>query len=154
MMGFLVGFYIDNKYIGYSKVADNVIIPVGGTVEVTYTALVGDGNHLLTVRANDMLDILSETNKKNNSMSRSLSAAQVDFVDIEVGEISWTDASENKVNFNSEDPFQYSVVIKNIGSKQSDKPFFAHLYVDDKFVAKKQVGVLGAAGTVESCINY
>ena len=41
MMGFLVGFYIDNKYIGYSKVADNVIIPVGGTVEVTYTALVG-----------------------------------------------------------------------------------------------------------------
>ena len=35
-------------------------------------------------------------------------------------------------------------------SRESDKPFFAHLYVDDKFVAKKQVGVLGAAGTVES----
>jgi hypothetical protein len=47
-----VGFYIDNSYMGYVKVPDNTIIPVGGSAEVTYNWVATAGGHIVTAKVN------------------------------------------------------------------------------------------------------
>jgi hypothetical protein len=69
-LGFLVGFYIDNSYMGYVKVPDNTVIPVGGTAEVIYTWVALAGKHIVTAKVNDILDSLKETDKTNTALQR------------------------------------------------------------------------------------
>ncbi|MFA9422012.1 MAG: CARDB domain-containing protein, partial [Sedimentibacter sp.] len=146
-LGFLVGFYIDNKYMGYTKVADNTVIPVGGTTEAVFTWVATAGEHIVTAKANDILDALKEIDKTNNSMTKSMSSEQVDFVDIKVNDISWTGKGEGRVDFNSEEEFQYTATISNESETRNvNEPFFVELSIDGEYVTKKQINSL-AFGT-------
>jgi hypothetical protein len=100
--------------MGYVKVADNTVIPVGGTTEVLYTWVSTAGEHIITAKANDILDALKEIDKTNNSLTKSLSSTQVDFVDIAVTDITWTGQDTGRNTFNSEEAFQYTATVKNI----------------------------------------
>ncbi|NLO21434.1 MAG: PKD domain-containing protein, partial [Syntrophomonadaceae bacterium] len=147
-LGFLVGFYIDNTYMGYTKVADNTIIPVGGTSEVVYTWVATAGEHVVSAKANDILDALKETDKSNNSLTQSLSSTQVDFVDIKTTEISWTDQDKGRTDFNSEENFQYTVKVENISSTRDvNEPFLVSLSIDGASVAQKQINTLNRSSS-------
>ena len=61
-MGFLVGVYIDGKYLGYRKVEQH--LEVGKTVNVPFNWVATPGIHVVKVVANDILDNLKETSWK------------------------------------------------------------------------------------------
>ena len=131
-LGFLVGFYIDNKYVGYTRVTDN--IPVGGSKEVDFSWVATPGIHVLKVVANDILDNLKELDKTNNEMIKALTTQQVNFPDVKIDSIAYDPS--NTTELNSEEPFKYTVTVSNIGNA-SAKNFFVSLYIDGKWHAKQ-----------------
>ncbi|KNY26204.1 APHP domain protein [Pseudobacteroides cellulosolvens ATCC 35603 = DSM 2933] len=135
-MGFLVGFYIDNQYIGYTRVDKN--IELGETVKVPYTWVATPGVHVLKVVANDILDILKETDKKNNSTTVALTTKQVNFADIAIDSVAYVADGEN---LNSEMPFAYRAKISNTGTANAEK-FSVSLYIDGKWVQKQSINLL------------
>ena len=123
--------------MGYTKVPDNTVYSLRETQNHLHWVATG-GQPRKTVKANDILDTLKEVDKNNNSLTKSLSPTQTNFVDIQVTDITWTGAGESKTAFNSEEAFQYTATVKNISTNRAiDKPFFASLYIDGEFVAKK-----------------
>ncbi|TYQ18185.1 UNVERIFIED_CONTAM: PKD domain-containing protein [Acetivibrio alkalicellulosi] len=135
--GFLTGFYVDNKYMGYIRV-DETINP-GNSTEVTFTWLADHGEHIVKVVANDILDNLKEIDKDNNWKSVVLTTKQVNFPDVKVDDIRWT--SGDNINLDSESPFGYIATISNIGSKRAER-FFVSLYINDNWVARQHVNLL------------
>ena len=135
-MGFLVGFYIDNQYIGYTRVDKN--IEVGETIKVPYTWVATPGVHVLKVVANDILDILKETDKTNNSKTVALTTKQVNFPDVVVDSVTYVAEGENLI---SEMPFAYRAKISNIGTANAEK-FNVSLYIDGKWIEKQNINLL------------
>ncbi|EIC06047.1 PKD domain containing protein, partial [Acetivibrio thermocellus YS] len=142
--GFLTGFYIDNKYMGYVRV-DESINP-GESIDVPFTWKAEPGVHVLKVAANDILDNLKEISVENNTKTVALTTQQVNFPDVVADEITWTCGDNVKID--SESPFGYKVKISNIGTKKAEK-FFVSLYVDGEWTAKQHINVLEAGETRE-----
>ncbi|HHW49841.1 MAG TPA: PKD domain-containing protein, partial [Clostridiaceae bacterium] len=143
-MGFLVGFYVDGKYMGYRKVEQH--LEVGQTVNVPFSWVATPGIHILKVVANDLLDNLKETTLENNSRICALSSQAVNFPDVEVVSVTW--APDDKLELSSEDPFVYRARIKNNGSSPAER-FFVSLYIDGQWQAKQHVNYLAPEGTLD-----
>jgi beta-lactamase superfamily II metal-dependent hydrolase/chitodextrinase len=135
-LGFLAGFYIDNQYVGYTRVDRN--IEKGAGTDVTFSWVATPGVHIVKVVANDILDNLKEISKSNNTATAVLTSKQVSFPDIRVDKITW---SPDKLDLNSESPFVYRATISNIGNANAEK-FFVSLYIDGKWVLKQNVNLL------------
>jgi len=140
--GFLVGFYIDNKYIGYTRVDNS--IAAGESIVVPFTWIGTSGVHVLKVIANDILDNLKEVDKNNNSKSVALTMQQVDFPDVKVTDVTW---SPNEINLSSESPFVYRTTILNEGTANAER-FFVSLYIDDQWIAKQHVNILAPGSSI------
>ncbi|MGI6358055.1 MAG: CARDB domain-containing protein [Bacillota bacterium] len=136
-MGFLVGFYMDGKYLGYRKVEQH--LGVGQTVDVPFNWIATPGIHVLKVVANDILDNLKETNLENNSLMQALSSEAVNFPDVEVTSVSWSPA--DSLELVSEDPFVYRAKITNLGTRVAER-FFVSLYIDGVWQMKQHVNYL------------
>ncbi len=141
--GFLVGFYIDNQYIGYTRVDNS--IGAGESIIVPFTWVGTSGVHVLKVVANDILDNLKEIDKTNNSKSIALTTQQVNFPDVKVTGVTW---SPDGINMNNESPFVYRATILNEGTANAER-FFVSLYVDGKWIAKQHVNILSPNESLE-----
>ncbi|KNY25248.1 CARDB domain-containing protein [Pseudobacteroides cellulosolvens] len=142
-VGFLAGFYIDNQYVGYTRVDKN--IEKGSSIDVTFSWVATPGMHIVKVVANDILDNLKETSKANNTATSVLTSKQVSFPDVRVDKITW---SPDKTDLTSESPFVYRTTISNIGNANAEK-FFVSLYIDGKWIAKQNVNLLGSGASQE-----
>jgi len=141
--GFLVGFYIDNKYIGYTRVDNS--IAAGESIVVPFTWVGTSGVHVLKVVANDILDNLKEIDKSNNSKSTALTTEQVDFPDVKVTDVTW---SPNEINLSSESPFVYRTTIINEGTADAER-FFVSLYINDQWIAKQHINILAPGSSID-----
>jgi subtilase family serine protease len=137
-MSFLTGFYIDNQYMGYVAVNEN--IGVGKTAEATFTWVATPGEHVVKVVANDILDNLKESDKKNNSMTVALSSGQVTFADVRVNDIYWYPENSDRI-YNNQEPFQYRAEIENIGDRAAEA-FSVGLYIDGEYVSRQVIIII------------
>ncbi|TYQ15580.1 UNVERIFIED_CONTAM: fibronectin type III domain protein [Acetivibrio alkalicellulosi] len=142
--GFLTGFYINNRYLGYVRVDES--IEPGESVQVPFTWIAEPGVHVVKVVANDILDNLKEIDMSNNSKSIPLTTTQVNFPDVKVVDITWT--SGDKVDIDSESHFGYRAAIANIGTARAER-FYVSLYINGEWVAKQHVNVLDVDQTRE-----
>ena len=74
--GFLVGFYIDNQYMGYTRIDKS--INVGESIPVRFSWTGKSGVHVLKVVANDLLQF--ERNRQEKQFAVALSTKQVYFL--------------------------------------------------------------------------
>lgn len=142
--GFLVGFYIDNKYVGYTRVDKN--INSGESFKASFTWVAIPGVHVLKVVANDILDNLKETDIANNSKTVALTSTQVNFPDVAVNNIVCTSGENTSIS--SESPFGYRTSISNVGNTKADR-FFVSLYIDGVWTAKQHINLLDVGETRE-----
>ncbi|MCR5825471.1 MAG: fibronectin type III domain-containing protein, partial [Oscillospiraceae bacterium] len=144
-LGFLTGFYIDNRYMGYTKtdVTDGVSLAVGKTTEVNFTYQASAGTHIVKAVANDILNNLSETNTSNNVRSAAMSSRQLSFADVAVSNLRWDPAGSV---FDTQSPFVYRADLRNAGDADAES-FSVSLYVDDAFAGSQTVPVLRAGET-------
>ncbi|NLB81379.1 MAG: PKD domain-containing protein, partial [Clostridiaceae bacterium] len=150
-LGFLTGFYIDNQYMGYTKIDIDdrgISLGVGEKREITFNYVATAGVHVVKVVANDILDTLKETDKGNNSRSAVLSNTQITFTDVMVNSVTWMPEGDM---FDTQSPFVYRTVIKNIGDKEANN-FYASLYIDDEYTAKQFIPVLAVGA--ETTMNF
>ncbi|MBR3640440.1 MAG: fibronectin type III domain-containing protein, partial [Oscillibacter sp.] len=145
-LGFLTGFYIDNRYMGYAKTEngeDGVSLAVGKTAEVSFTYQATAGTHVVKVVANDILNNLSETSKSNNVKSVAMSSTQLNFADVAVRNVRWDPSGDL---FDTQAPFAYRADVVNLGTADAQN-FTVSLYVDDEFSGRQTVPVLRAGET-------
>ncbi|MBQ7565610.1 MAG: Ig-like domain repeat protein, partial [Oscillospiraceae bacterium] len=146
-LGFLTGFYIDNRYMGYVKTdvdETGVSLAEGKTVEVSFTYQATAGTHIVKVVANDILNNLAETSKSNNVKSEALSSRQLNFADVAVRNVRWDPAGSV---FDTQAPFVYRADVVNLGTADAQN-FSVSIYIDDEYSGRQNVPVLRAGETV------
>ncbi|HEX2925610.1 MAG TPA: CARDB domain-containing protein, partial [Ruminiclostridium sp.] len=140
--GFLVGFYIDNQYIGYKRVESSEL-KTASKASVVFNWVSTPGIHVLKVTANDILDNINEIDRTNNSKTVALTTRQANFADLLVEEVV---CSAEGIKLDSESPFAYRAKISNIGNAKAEK-FFVSLYIDGVWSSKQLINILAAGQT-------
>ncbi|MEJ2392693.1 MAG: CARDB domain-containing protein, partial [Gammaproteobacteria bacterium] len=126
---FHVGFYVDGDYREIETISEE--IGAGQTVEVAFNWEASAGNHLLTVKADDMIDSVDEADEENNRQTVALYPEQINFADLVVQSISLSTPPEDAVIWG--DPIDIVAVVGNLGTAAAE-PFRVNFYVDGRYV--------------------
>ena len=99
---------------------------------------------------NDILQVISEPDMTNNVLTVQYDAQQVNFADIAISNLTWTDlnVAEMPTAFTTQDQVIWSATVANNG--QADATFTLTLYVDGQVAAQRQVFRAKGASAVES----
>lgn len=105
---------------------------------------------MLKVVTNDILQVISEPDMTNNVLTVQYDAQQVNFADIAISDLTWTDlnVAEMPTAFTTQDQVIWSATVANNG--QADATFTLTLYVDGQVAAQRQVFRAKGASAVES----
>ncbi|MBU4490045.1 MAG: carboxypeptidase regulatory-like domain-containing protein, partial [Actinobacteria bacterium] len=136
--GFLVTFYLDGAYLGYTRI--DTLLAAGETAVAQFTWIATPGAHRLKVTADDLLDNIEEASEANNSASIDIIPAQVHFPDLVVEQLSYGPV---KSAWSSEEMMSVSVLVNNRG----DAPavgFRVSFYIDNELLGSVYVAELPA----------
>lgn len=124
---FMVGFYVDGVYMGYKEISG---LDVQATSMVSFPWVVTAGNHMFTAIADDVGNNVDESDESNNQRSLPLHAQQVFFPDLQVTNISWSEAS-GSVGWAV--PTTFTATVANTGTGDAGA-FRTTFYVDGKYL--------------------
>ena len=146
-MSFLTSLVRNGVSLGYQTLTG---LEPGTTKSVTFHYTAEAGAQVLKVVTNDILQVISEPDMTNNVLTVQYDAQQVNFADIAISNLTWTDlnVAERPTAFTTQDQVIWSATVANNG--QADATFTLTLYVDGQVAAQRQVFRAKGASAVES----
>ena len=149
---FYVGFYIDGAFTELVEIAEP--LPIGGTTDVSFPwhIAIGDvGNHLFTVVADDMEDLVDEANEDNNERTAAMLPDQVYFPDLVPVDVALSVTESEPTPWAQ--PILLIAHVENQGTAAAGA-FRVSFYVDAQFVGYDVVGGLGEGAAAAASIEW
>lgn len=134
---FYTGFYVDGIYTALEKVTEEM--GPGEAQQVIFTWEAITGNHLFTIAADDMEDLVDEADEGNNKKTIALDPDQVYFPDLVVDGVALSVGEEDAITWG--EPITISATLSNIGTAASGR-FRVNFYIDGQYVDYTTVDTL------------